>query len=186
VMVFVAAIAVAVFTYLLSLATPKPTHRGLLEAQHVEFLWTALPCLVLIAIAMPSLRLLYIIDEVGEPVITIKAVGHQWYWSYEYRDCLGSDYDAYMTESAYRLLDCDNRILVPTAAPLRVLVTSADVLHSWTVPAIGVKADAVPGRLNQLSLYADRAGAYYGQCREICGSNHSFMPIAMEAVPAAQ
>jgi len=91
-----------------------------------------------------------------------------------------------MTESTYRLLDCDNRVVIPAAAPLRVLVTSADVLHSWTVPAMGVKADAVPGRLNQLTLYSDRPGAYYGQCREICGSNHRFMPIAMEATLGPQ
>jgi len=133
-----------------------------------------------VAIALPSLRLLYIIDDAGEPVMTLKAIGHQWYWSYEFSDFNRADYDAYMSESPYRLLDCDNRVLVPGAAPLRVLVTAADVLHSWTVPAIGIKADGVPGRLNQLTLYADRPGVYYGQCREICGSNHRFMPIALE------
>jgi len=141
---------------------------------------------VLIAIALPSLRLLYMVDEAGEPVITFKAVGHQWYWSYEFRDFLNADYDAYITESAYRLLDCDNRIIIPASAPLRVLVTAADVLHSWTVPAIGIKADAVPGRLNQLTLYSDRPGRYYGQCSEICGRNHRFMPISLEATLGPQ
>ena len=99
---------------------------------------------------------------------------------------MNADYDAYMTESAYRLLDCDNRIIVPASAPLRVLVTAADVLHSWTVPAIGIKADAVPGRLNQLTLYSDRPGRYFGQCREICGRNHSFIPISLEATHGTQ
>ena len=186
VMIYVTSIAVAVLAYLVLLPKAKPRHRALLEAQDVEFLWTALPCLVLIAIALPSLRLLYIVDEAGEPVITFKAVGHQWYWSYEFSDFLSADYDAYITGSAYRLLDCDNRILVPTASPLRVLVTAADVLHSWTVPAMGIKADAVPGRLNQLTLYADRPGTYFGQCSEICGRNHRFMPIAMEATLGPQ
>ena len=90
-----------------------------------------------------------------------------------------------MTRSPYRLLDCDHRILFPTHTPLRVLVTAADVLHSWTVPAMGIKADAVPGRLNQLTFYADRSGVFFGQCREICGSNHRFMPISVECIPGA-
>jgi len=93
------------------------------------------------------------------------------------------DFDAYMSASPYRLLDCDHRLLFPTLIPLRVLVTRADVLHSWTVPALGIKADAVPGRLNQLTFNVDRSGVYFGQCREICGSNHRFMPIRVECIP---
>jgi len=186
VMIFVTSISVAILSYLILLPAMRPTHRGFIEAQNVEFAWTALPCAVLVAIALPSLRLLYMTDEAGEPVMTFKAVGHQWYWSYEFRDFLSADYDAYMRGGELRALECDNRVTVPAATPLRVLVTAADVLHSWTVPAMGVKADAVPGRLNQLTLYSDRPGVYYGQCREICGSNHSFIPIALESTPCPQ
>ena len=166
--------------YLVLIVSNKPTHRMLLESQGVEFAWTALPCLVLVAIALPSLRLLYMIDDAGTPSMTIKRVGHQWYWSYEYSDIFESEIDAYMSSSPYRLQDCDHRLLVPAHTPIRVLVTAADVLHSWTVPVLGIKADAVPGRLNQLSLYRDRIGVYFGQCREICGSNHRFIPIVAE------
>lgn len=134
------------------------------------------------AIALPSLRLLYILDDIGTPGMTVKSVGHQWYWSYEYSDFFLAEVDSYMIPSPLRLQDCDNRLLLPAQTPVRVLVTSADVLHSWTVPVLGVKADAVPGRLNQLSLYSDRAGVFYGQCREICGRNHSFIPIVVEVL----
>ena len=163
----------------------KPSHRLLIESQGVEFAWTALPCLVLVAIALPSLRLLYIIDDVGSPCITIKTVGHQWYWSYEYSDINDRGVDAYISRSAYRLQDCDHRVLLPVNTPIRVLVTAADVLHSWTVPVIGIKADAVPGRINQLSFFSDRIGIFFGQCREICGSNHRFIPIATEVVTSS-
>lgn len=182
VIVFVTSIAVGVVWYLLLIVSNKPSHRILLESQGVEFAWTALPCLVLVAIALPSLRLLYIIDDVGSPSITIKRVGHQWYWSYEYSDIFEREIDAYMSISPYRLQDCDHRLLLPAHTPVRVLITAADVLHSWTVPVIGIKADAVPGRLNQLSFYSDRVGVFFGQCREICGRNHSFMPIVSEVV----
>jgi cytochrome c oxidase subunit 2 len=181
--VFVAGIAASVLWYLRLLVFSPHTHRWLVDAQNVEFCWTAFPCLVLVAIAIPSLKLLYIIDERGTPAVTLKAVGHQWYWSYEYSD-FGADFDSYMAAGAYRLLDTDHRVLVPTHLPVRVLVTAADVLHSWTVPAIGIKADGIPGRLNELNFLADRAGLYFGQCREICGSNHRFMPITLETVPA--
>lgn len=153
-----------------------------MESQSVEFAWTALPCLVLVAIALPSLRLLYLIDDAGVPCMTIKSVGHQWYWSYEYSDIFDREIDAYMTPSPYRLQDCDHRLLLPVHTPVRVLVTAADVLHSWTVPVLGIKADAVPGRINQLSLFSDRVGVYYGQCSEICGRNHRFMPIVTEVI----
>ena len=183
-MVFVAGIAVAVLWYLALIPVNKPTYRILIESQGVEFGWTALPCVVLIAIALPSLRLLYIIDEAGEPGLTIKTVGHQWYWSYEYSDLRDLEFDAYITSSPYRLLDCDHRILLPAQTSLRVLVTAADVLHSWTIPVIGIKADAVPGRLNQLTFFSDRSGLFFGQCSEICGSNHRFIPIRVECIPA--
>jgi len=184
VITFVVAIALGVLWSLYLLTSASFSYRWLNDSQRVEFVWTALPCLVLVGIAFPSLRLLYMIDEVGEPGVTLKAVGHQWYWSYEYSDFSDSEFDAYITESPYRLLDCDHRILLPTETPVRVLITAADVLHSWTVPVIGVKADAVPGRLNQVRIFCDRAGVFFGQCREICGSNHRFIPIAVETVPS--
>nr|YP_009773404.1 cytochrome c oxidase subunit II [Dendrochiton gothicus]QIZ12625.1 cytochrome c oxidase subunit II [Dendrochiton gothicus] len=162
--------------------------RSTLESQEIETIWTILPAVVLIFLAFPSLRLLYLLDEVEEPALTIKVVGHQWYWSYEYSDFLNLEFDSYMTpledleEGEYRLLDVDNRSVVPMKTKVRILVTAADVLHSWTVPSLGVKADAVPGRLNQLSFFSNYPGVFYGQCSEICGANHSFMPIVLEVV----
>nr|YP_009865010.1 cytochrome c oxidase subunit II [Linuparus trigonus]QKE42648.1 cytochrome c oxidase subunit II [Linuparus trigonus] len=164
------------------------TNRFLLENQSIEVIWTILPAVILVFIALPSLRLLYLLDEVNSPGITIKAVGHQWYWSYEYSDFLQVEFDSYMIPSnelsqpGFRLLDVDNRTVVPFDTQIRVLVTAADVIHSWTIPALGVKADAIPGRLNQVSFLINRPGLFYGQCSEICGANHSFMPILVEAV----
>ncbi len=162
--------------------------RYLLECQEIEAIWTVLPGVVLVFLALPSLRLLYLLDEVNDPRLSLKAVGHQWYWSYEYSDFLDLEFDSYMLPTSdldsgdYRLLEVDHRTVVPVGVDVRVLVTAADVLHSWTVPCLGVKADAVPGRLNQVSFYISRPGVYYGQCSEICGANHSFIPIVLEAV----
>ena len=162
--------------------------RFLLEYHEVEAVWTVLPGVVLVFLALPSLRLLYLLDEVNDRCLTLKVVGHQWYWSYEYSDFVDVEYDAYMLASDdlssgdYRLLEVDHRTVVPFSVDVRVLVTAADVLHSWTVPSLGVKADAVPGRLNQLRFFCSRAGVFYGQCSEICGANHSFIPIVVESV----
>nr|YP_003795243.1 cytochrome c oxidase subunit II [Panulirus stimpsoni]ACT16004.1 cytochrome c oxidase subunit II [Panulirus stimpsoni] len=164
------------------------TNRFLLENQTIEMIWTILPAIILVIIALPSLRLLYLLDEVNSPSLTIKTVGHQWYWSYEYSDFAEVEFDSYMTPSndleqfGYRLLDVDNRMVIPMGTQIRVLVTAADVIHSWTVPSLGVKTDAVPGRLNQVSFVASRPGLFFGQCSEICGANHSFMPIVVESV----
>lgn len=164
------------------------TCRYLLEGQEIETIWTILPAIVLVFLALPSLRLLYLLDEINDPVLTIKAIGHQWYWSYEYSDFLNIEFDSYIVPSSdlefgdYRLLEVDHRTVVPYRVNIRILVTAADVLHSWTVPSLGVKADAVPGRLNQLSFFINHAGIFYGQCSEICGANHSFIPIVIEAV----
>nr|UFZ13010.1 cytochrome c oxidase subunit II [Protohermes hainanensis] len=166
----------------------KFTNRLLLEGQTIEIIWTILPAITLIFIALPSLQLLYLLDEISDPSITFKAIGHQWYWSYEYSDFLNTEFDSYMipmnemTESNFRLLDVDNRIILPMLSQIRVLVTATDVLHSWTIPALGVKIDATPGRLNQTSFFINRPGLFYGQCSEICGANHSFMPIVLESV----
>nr|YP_009971645.1 cytochrome c oxidase subunit II [Thor amboinensis]QNG57240.1 cytochrome c oxidase subunit 2 [Thor amboinensis] len=163
--------------------------RHLSENQLMEIVWTGLPALILIFIAFPSLRLLYLLDETNTPVITLKVVGHQWYWSYEYSDFEHLEFDSYMMptkdlpNSGFRLLDVDNRTTLPMHTQIRALITAADVIHSWTVPALGIKADAIPGRLNQISFYLNRPGLFFGQCSEICGANHSFMPIVIESVP---
>nr|YP_009693786.1 cytochrome c oxidase subunit 2 [Bittacus strigosus]QEI03715.1 cytochrome c oxidase subunit 2 [Bittacus strigosus] len=165
------------------------THRYLLENQGIEVIWTILPAITLIFIALPSLRLLYLLDEVSDPSITLKTIGHQWYWSYEYSDFINLEFDSYMIPTnelemnGFRLLDVDNRIILPMNTQIRILVTAADVLHSWTIPALGIKVDGTPGRLNQTSFLINRPGLFYGQCSEICGANHSFMPIVIESVP---
>nr|QNE85879.1 cytochrome c oxidase subunit II [Ophiogomphus cecilia] len=163
-------------------------NRNLLDGQKIETAWTILPVFVLVIIAMPSLRLLYLLDEVSDPSITLKTVGHQWYWSYEYSDFNHVEFDSYMIpyndmeSNGFRLLEVDNRTVLPMQTQVRMLVTAADVLHSWTVPSLGVKVDATPGRLNQTSFFMNRPGLFFGQCSEICGANHSFMPIMIESV----
>nr|QTC08229.1 cytochrome c oxidase subunit II [Nigronia serricornis] len=170
----------------------KFTNRLLLEGQTIEIIWTILPAITLIFIALPSLRLLYLLDEISDPSITLKSIGHQWYWSYEYSDFSDVEFDSYMIPSnemnmnGFRLLDVDNRIILPMLSQIRILVTAADVLHSWTIPALGVKIDATPGRLNQASFFINRPGLFYGQCSEICGANHSFMPIVIESIPTTK
>ncbi len=166
----------------------KLINRYLLEGQLLEVIWTILPAITLIFIALPSLRLLYLLDEVGNPGLTLKTIGHQWYWSYEYSDFQEVEFDSYMIPTnelplnGFRLLDVDNRVVLPYNTQVRLLVTAADVIHSWTVPALGVKLDGVPGRLNQTSFFIRRPGLFYGQCSEICGANHRFMPIVLESV----
>lgn len=174
--------------FILSLVTNKFVNRYLLDGQIIEIIWTVLPAVILIILALPSLRLLYLIDETTEPRITLKTVGHQWYWSYEYSDFKDIEFDSYMTPSndleggQFRLLEVDNRVILPYLTQVRLLVTAGDVIHSWTIPSLGIKADAVPGRLNQLNVFFNRPGVFYGQCSEICGANHSFIPITVEAV----
>nr|AAL28029.1 cytochrome oxidase subunit II [Fletcherodrilus sigillatus] len=173
---------------LVALMLNSSINRYILEAQTIETVWTILPALILLTLALPSLRILYITDEVSSPSITVKTVGHQWYWSYEYTDFMNIEMDSYMipttdlTPGDYRLLEVDNRIVVPMQLEVRMLITAADVLHSWTVPSLGVKVDAVPGRLNQIGFTTSHPGVFYGQCSEICGANHSFMPISVEVV----
>jgi len=174
--------------FMLSLVTNKFVNRYLLDGQMIEIIWTVLPAVILIILALPSLRLLYLIDETTEPRITLKTVGHQWYWSYEYSDFNDIEFDSYMTptnsltQGEFRLLEVDNRVILPYLTQIRLLVTAADVIHSWTIPRLGIKADAVPGRLNQLNVFFNRPGIFYGQCSEICGANHSFIPIRVEAI----
>jgi cytochrome c oxidase subunit 2 len=162
----------------------------------IEVVWTIVPAIILLLVAIPSFTLLYSMDEILDPMLTLKVIGHQWFWSYEYSDYtsfnLSEDtsfiYDSYMVLEEdlnigeFRLLEVDNRVVLPTHTHIRILVTSTDVLHSWAIPSLGIKIDACPGRLNQISTFINRPGVYYGQCSEICGINHGFMPIALEAV----
>nr|AND96502.1 cytochrome c oxidase subunit 2 [Milichus apicalis] len=167
----------------------KYNYRFLLENQMIEIIWTIAPAITLIFIALPSLQLLYLLDEINNPLISLKSIGHQWYWSYEYSDFKKLEFDSYMIPvnemkiNGFRLLDVDNRTVLPYNSQIRMLVTAADVIHSWTIPALSVKIDATPGRLNQISFLMNRAGLFFGQCSEICGANHSFMPIVIESIP---
>nr|ATI10822.1 cytochrome c oxidase subunit 2 [Cryptophyllium tibetense] len=165
----------------------KKTNQNLLEGQMIELIWTITPTMTLLFIATPSLRLLYLMDEINKPMMTMKAIGHQWYWTYEYSDFNDSEVESYMMSyevpNNLRLLDSDNRMTLPSNMFIRMMVTSSDVIHSWTVPSTGIKIDATPGRLNQSSMMINRTGIMYGQCSEICGTNHSFMPIVVESIP---
>ena len=166
----------------------SPLFRFSTESQSLEFLWTAVPGFILFLLLFPSLSLLYLLDEVGLPTSTSKVVGHQWYWSYEVTDSALQlvSIDSYMQSSPLRLLGTDACLNVYSGLVLRFLISSSDVLHSWTVPSWGLKADAVPGRLNILITFLERPGTYFGQCSEICGRNHSFMPIMAEVLPTTQ
>nr|QXJ42182.1 cytochrome c oxidase subunit II [Rossia sp. GS-2021] len=170
------------------LMTNKFSCLNITESQKIETIWTLAPAVILLFLALPSLRLLYLLDETNQPLITIKSMGHQWYWSYEYSDFLNIEFDSYMIPTnelnlgEFRLLETDHHLILPMKTNIRIIVSSADVIHSWTIPSMGVKVDAIPGRLNQLMMYPSRSGIYYGQCSEICGANHSFMPITLEIV----
>lgn len=155
----------------------------------IEIIWTITPALILVAIAFPSFKLLYLIDSVVDPSITLKAIGLQWYWTFQYSD-YDDDiaFDCFMVPTdelemgQFRLLEVDNRVVLPVDSRIRLIVTAADVIHSFAVPSLGIKIDAIPGRCNQVSFLIDREGVFYGMCSELCGQNHGFMPIAIEAV----
>ena len=165
---------------------PTPTrtaHNTLLEVA-----WTAVPVLILVVIAIPSFKLLYYGDRTQNAEMTVKVVGHQWYWSYEYPDQGNFTFDSYMVPDTdlkpdqRRLLEVDNRLVVPAGTNVRILVAGTDVIHSWFVPSLGVQIYAMPGRLNETWVNVEKPGVYYGQCNQICGINHAFMPIAVEAL----
>ncbi len=161
----------------------KTTHNVVLEV-----LWTAVPVVILMAVAVPSFKLLYFMDRAQDAEMTIKVIGHQWYWSYEYPDHGDFTFDSFMVpddelkDGQPRLLAVDNTVVLPINTDIRVLLTSDDVLHAWAVPALITKLDAVPGRINETWMRINREGTYYGQCSELCGVNHGFMPVAVEAV----
>jgi cytochrome c oxidase subunit 2 len=172
----------------------NPTPNDVVHGTVIEVIWTIIPARTLVMIAVPSFALLYSVDERTDPALTVKVVGHQWYWSYEYSDSIEGvsesprAFDSYilpddeLTTGQLRLLEVDHRLVRPIDTHIRRIVTAADVLHSWAVPSFGVKIDACPGRLNQVSRFITRPGVFYGQCSEICGVNHGFMPIAVEAI----
>ena len=161
----------------------KTTHNTMLEV-----IWTVVPVIILLVIAVPSFRLLYFTDKVEDADMTLKAIGHQWYWSYEYPDHGDFTFDAIMLEEDEleegqpRLLATDEAVVLPVGAKIRLLTTADDVIHSWAIPAFGVKMDSVPGRVNETWFQINREGTYYGQCSELCGTLHGFMPIMIEAV----
>lgn len=190
VMFIIIVITVLVGWVMLTSIINKHYYKYLVEGTTIEIIWTLIPAVILVFIAFPSLQLLYSMDEVVDPSLTIKAIGHQWYWSYEYSDVDGEsiEFDSYMVPTSdletgdLRLLEVDNRIVIPVNTQVRVVITGADVIHCFALPSLGVKADAIPGRLNQVSFLIKRPGVFYGQCSEICGSDHSFMPIVVEGV----
>nr|WKK30124.1 cytochrome oxidase c subunit 2 [Ancistrocerus parietinus]WKK30126.1 cytochrome oxidase c subunit 2 [Ancistrocerus parietinus]WKK30128.1 cytochrome oxidase c subunit 2 [Ancistrocerus parietinus]WKK30130.1 cytochrome oxidase c subunit 2 [Ancistrocerus parietinus] len=165
----------------------KLTNRFMMNNHLIELIWTIIPMMTLLLIALPSLKILYLLEESSTPIISIKTIGHQWYWQYEMSDYLNIEFESFMINYdsqlmwMARLLDVDNRVILPFNSSLRFLFTSTDVIHSWTIPALGVKMDATPGRINQAFIYLNRPGIFFGQCSEICGANHSFMPIVIEA-----
>nr|UGS80518.1 cytochrome c oxidase subunit II [Prolachesilla sp. PrspLA] len=169
-----------------SMTMNKIVNRFLLENQFIEMIWTIIPGIILVFIALPSLKILYLLDELITPSLTVKTIGHQWYWSYEYSDFINIEFDSYMIPTnenkinEFRLLEVNNRLVIPLNTQTRILVTAADVLHSWAMPSLGIKIDANPGRINQMSFIVKYPGLFYGQCSEICGSVHSFMPIVLE------
>nr|ARO35456.1 cytochrome c oxidase subunit 2 [Photinus pyralis] len=181
-------ITVMVLIIMSTMMINKFINRFLLEGQMIELIWTIAPAATLIFIALPSLQILYLMDEITSPNITVKSIGHQWFWSYELSDFQNVEFDSYMTPineqspHSFRLLDVDNQLILPYNSIIRMIISSTDVIHSWTIPSAGIKIDATPGRLNQTSFFMNQPGIFFGQCSEICGMNHSFMPIMIESI----
>ena len=160
----------------------KSYNRFFLEAQEIELFWTSIPALMLIFIAIPSLKTLYIIEERVKPIISIKVIGYQWYWRYEYSEITNTQFNSIITKRNYiRLIETSNHLIIPIKTPSRILITSKDVIHSWTIPTLGIKVDATPGRINQIFLIVNKPRVIVGQCSEICGAGHRFIPITIEA-----
>nr|DAC76885.1 TPA_asm: cytochrome c oxidase subunit II [Pseudomyrmex dendroicus] len=178
-------ITMLIFLIMMSFWVNKMTNRYLIESNLIEITWTIMPMITLIFIAIPSIKILYLTDEMMMNNLTIKTLGHQWFWSYEYSDINNIEFDSFMlsynSNENFRLLDVDNRCVIPFNYPVRILTSSTDVIHSWTVPSLGIKMDSTPGRLNQSLIWMNRPGLFFGQCSEICGINHSFMPIVIES-----
>ena len=187
-------IAISVFVLFLMIytcvrfrASRNPNPSKTTHNVAIEVLWTLIPCLILIVMAVPSFKILYKQDTIPKAEVTIKAVGYQWYWGYEYPD-ENIIFESYMIkeedlkEDQPRLLTVDNEVIVPVNKVIKVLITANDVLHAWALPSFGVKRDAVPGRINETWFKAEKVGTYYGQCSELCGIQHAFMPITVKVV----
>ncbi|MCP5362223.1 MAG: cytochrome c oxidase subunit II [Hyphomicrobiales bacterium] len=184
--IFVLVLLVVVCLRFNEKANPKPSknaHNTLLE-----IVWTTIPVLILLTIFINSYRIIREASDIPEPEMTLKVVGYQWYWGYQYPDNGNFSYDSYMLQEAdlpeggKRLLEVDNEVVLPVDTTIRVQIAAADVIHAWAVPALGIKTDAVPGRLNETWVRIDKPGVYYGQCSELCGTNHGFMPVVIHAV----
>lgn len=186
VIIFLVSIIMLVFFSLLKTFYSKKLNIEFYESHYLERVWTILPFILLTLILIPSLTSLYMLDTCNFCGFRMGVIGHQWYWSYDYKDYGRYIFDSYMirpsNELTNRLLDVDNRIFLARFIPTRFIVRRADVIHSWTVPSLGFKIDAVPGRINQFCVTPKRTGIFFGQCSEICGANHSFMPIVLESL----
>lgn len=181
------------YTIIFTFKNNEFSYKYIKHGQSIEIIWTILPAIVLLTIAFPSFILLYLCDEVITPAMTVKVTGLQWYWKYEYSDFVNQtgetiEFESYvipddlLEEGQLRLLDCDTKLIVPIDTHIRFICTSADVIHNFAISSLGIKIDCNPGRLNQVSALIERPGVFYGMCHELCGVNHSAMPIAMEAV----
>lgn len=171
-------------------ANPKPNKFS--HNVTIEVIWTIIPVIILVIIAIPSFRTLHYVEHTPKADLTVKVVGYQWYWHYIYPDHGDFEFDSYMIQDKdlqpgqKRLLDVDNRVVIPAGKVVRFLTTAGDVIHSFAVPAFGIKIDSIPGRTNETWVKVDKPGVYYGQCSELCGANHGFMPIAVEVLPEDQ
>lgn len=190
ILIFLIFVVIFVGGVLISLSFRKFINIKLFEVSALEFFWTIFPGVILIFIGIPSLSVLYSRERLREPNLTVKISGHQWYWSYDYRDFSGVEFDSYLKpiedllEGEPRLLETDNHLVLPLFSSSRLVISSSDVLHSWAIPCLSLKADANPGRINVLFISRfEICGLFYGQCSEICGANHSFMPICLEITP---
>lgn len=199
-LIFVLVVVVYMFFSVIKRYSHKNIQISHKHANHgtlIELFWTITPAFILVAIAIPSFRLIYLIDEVVDPAMTVKAVGRQWFWNYQITDFVNEqnepiEFDSYvvpeedLSDGDFRLLEVDNKLVLPIDTHLRFIITASDVIHDFAVPALGLKVDAIPGRLNQASVIIQRPGLFYGQCSEICGVLHSAMPIGIEALPVDQ
>nr|FAA04184.1 TPA: cytochrome c oxidase subunit II [Cirrodrilus suzukii] len=187
-MILLIFITVLVLSLISSILINKKTNLTFFSQEMMENLWIIIPFSILCAVIYPSVNMMFTNEEYLIPDLSIKIIGHQWYWSYEYTNFNIDPFDSYMMNSEnlkmndFRLLEVDNRLILPYGMTTQLLITASDVIHSWTIPTLGLKIDAVPGRLNQLSFTPITMGLMYGQCSEICGVNHSFMPITLEII----
>nr|ABB92701.1 cytochrome c oxidase subunit II [Vanhornia eucnemidarum] len=185
VMINIISIITLTFMIIINLNKMSFTYRSFMDNLFLESIWTIIPMVIFLLLALPSLTFLYLTESMDSPSMTIKSIGHQWYWSYEYPEFNNFSFDSFMLKdnsstNNFRLLDTDNRSILPMLTQIRVLTTSNDVIHSFAIPSMGIKMDCIPGRINQSSLYFMRPGLYYGQCSEMCGVEHSFMPLVFE------